>query len=112
MLLGKTVNQVISKSEREAPTATGQFSALLQEILVAAKVIRDKVTLAGIAEVLGSTEEENVQGEVVKVLDVLSNAIMKRRLLTSGLVCMVVSEEDEEPCLPKASSSNPPPYLS
>lgn len=68
-------------------------------------MIRDKVTLAGIAEVLGSTEEENVQGEVVKVLDVLSNQIMKRRLLTSGLVCMVVSEEDEEPCLPKVCLS-------
>src|SRR5206468_4138199 len=26
---------------------------------------------------------------------------MKRRLLTSGVVCMVVSEEDEEPQLPK-----------
>jgi len=101
-LLGITVNQLIAKSERtEAPHATGKFSLLLQEILVAAKVIRDKVTLAGIAEVLGSTEEENVQGEVVKVLDVLSNTIMKRRLLMSGLVCMVVSEEDEEPCLPK-----------
>jgi len=101
-LLGTTINQLIYKSERtEAPQATGQFTLLLQEILVAAKVIRDKVTLAGIAEVLGSTEEENVQGEVVKVLDVISNTIMKRRLLSSGLVCMVVSEEDEEPCLPK-----------
>lgn len=73
----------------------------MQEILVAAKVIRDKVTLAGIAEVLGSTDEENVQGETVKVLDELSNAIMKRRLLKSGLVCAIVSEEDEEICLPK-----------
>jgi len=100
--LGITVNQWIVKCERtEAPKASGDFSALLQEILVAAKVIRDKVTLAGIAEVLGSTEEENVQGETQKVLDVLSNQVMKRRLLTSGLVCMLVSEEDEEPCLPK-----------
>jgi len=37
----------------------------------------------------------------VKVLDVLSNSIMKRRLLKSGLVCMVISEEDEEACFPK-----------
>jgi fructose-1,6-bisphosphatase I len=47
----------------------------------------------------------------VKVLDVLSNNIMKRRLLTSGLVCMVVSEEDEEPIYPKVrSNSVPHPY--
>jgi fructose-1,6-bisphosphatase len=38
---------------------------------------------------------------VVKVLDELSNTIMKRRLLKSGLVCAIVSEEDEEICLPK-----------
>ena len=56
--------------------------------------------MAGIAEVLGATGEENVQGEAVKVLDVLSNTIMNRRLLTSGLVCMIVSEEDDQPQLP------------
>jgi len=95
------VNQHLSRTQRENPNATGDFTLLMQELLVAAKVIRDKVTLAGIAEVLGSTEEENVQGEVVKVLDVLSNTIMKRRLLKSGLVCALVSEEDEDICLPK-----------
>jgi fructose-1,6-bisphosphatase I len=57
-------------------------------------VIRDKITLAGIAEVLGATEQENSTGDAQKVLDILSNMIMKRRLLTSGLVCLVVSEED------------------
>jgi len=100
--LGKTVNQVIAKEQREHPTATGEFSLLLSEIIVAAKVIRDKITLAGIAEVLGSTDETNVTGDSVKVLDLLSNTIMKRRLLSSGLVCMVVSEEDAEPQLPSA----------
>jgi len=100
-LLGITVNQHLSRTQREYPESSGDFTLLMQEILVAAKVIRDKITLAGIAEVLGSTEEENVQGEVVKVLDVLSNSIMKRRLLKSGLVCMIISEEDEEPLYPK-----------
>eukprot|EP01126_Amoeba_proteus_P064346 TRINITY_DN899_c0_g1_i6.p1 TRINITY_DN899_c0_g1~~TRINITY_DN899_c0_g1_i6.p1 ORF type:complete len:278 (-),score=32.02 TRINITY_DN899_c0_g1_i6:122-955(-) len=42
-----------------------------------------------------------MQGETVKVLDVLSNSIMKRRLLSSGLVCMIVSEEEEHPIYPK-----------
>jgi len=51
--------------------------------------------------VLGATGEENVQGEAVKVLDVLANTIMMRRLLSSGLVCMVVSEENEKPEIAK-----------
>jgi len=73
----------------------------LQEILVAAKVIRDKITLAGIAEILGTTGEQNIQGETVAILDKLSNQIMKRRLLGSGYVCLLTSEEDDEPAWPK-----------
>lgn len=57
--------------------------------------------MAGIAEVLGSTNEENVQGETVAVLDLLSNQILKRRLIQTGLVCAIISEEDEEPIYPK-----------
>ena len=66
-------------------------------LLKAAKVIRHKVALAGIAEVIGSTGDKNVQGETVQILDRLANEIMIKRLLNSGVVCMVVSEEDEEP---------------
>jgi len=100
--IGITVNQHLLRMQSEkAPEATGEFSLLLQEIIVAAKVIRDKITLAGIAEVLGHTGEENIQGEQVAKLDVLSNTIMMRRLLKTGLVCMVVTEEEEHPRFPK-----------
>jgi len=99
--LGITVNQHITREQRKIPNATGEFSLLLSEIVVSAKVIRDKITLAGIAEILGSTNEENVQGETVAVLDRLSNQILRRRLLQTGLVCALVSEEDEEPLFPK-----------
>jgi len=105
MQIGKTVTQHIASQQRRIPTATGEFTQLLQEIIVAAKVIRDKITLAGIAEVLGSTEEQNATGDTVKVLDVLANAIMKRRLLHSGLVCMIVSEEDEQPVIAASKHS-------
>jgi fructose-1,6-bisphosphatase I len=98
---GKTVNQEISRSERQQHGhATGEFSLLLSEIIVTGKIIREKITLAGIAEVLGSTDEENVQGETVAILDKLSNEILIERLIKSGLVCMVVSEELEQPCYP------------
>jgi len=63
--------------------------------------MREKITLAGIAEVVGSTNEENVQGETVAILDRLSNAILQRRLLQTGIVCALISEEDPEPLYPK-----------
>jgi len=100
-LLGITVNQHINIQQRDYPSATGDFTQLLSEIIVAAKVIRDKITLAGIAEILGHLDKENVQGETIQVLDELSNQIMKRRLLQTGLVCLIASEEDEEFVLPK-----------
>jgi len=100
-LVGITVNQHIYMTQRAFPEATGEFSQLLSEIIVSGKVIRDKIALAGIAEVLGHLEHQNVQGETVAVLDELSNQIMKRRLLQTGAVCLFVSEEDEEPTFPK-----------
>jgi fructose-1,6-bisphosphatase len=37
----------------------------------------------------------------VQILDVLSNNIMKRRLLATGLVCMMCSEEEDNPIYPE-----------
>lgn len=99
--IGITVNQHIVKRQKLHPEASGDFTALFTEIIVAAKVIRYKVTLAGIAEVVGATGEKNVQGEAVQKLDVISNNILQRRLLNTGLVCMICSEENEEPIYPK-----------
>jgi fructose-1,6-bisphosphatase I len=67
---------------------------------VAAKVIRNRVALAGIAEVLGASEVQNVQGETQQILDQLSDEIMTKRLLNSGTVSMIVSEEDEHVIYP------------
>ena len=46
---------------------------------------------------LGTTGETNVQGEVVKKLDVWSNDVMIEALTASGLVCTVISEEMADP---------------
>jgi len=100
-LVGITVNQHIINQQREYPQATGEFTQLLSELIVSGKVIRDKIGLAGIAEILGHLDHQNVQGETVAVLDELSNQIMKRRLLQTGQVCLFISEEDEEPTYPK-----------
>ena len=36
----------------------------------------------------------------MKVMDAVANDVIKRRLLESGLVCLLISEEDEEPVFP------------
>eukprot|EP01120_Amphizonella_sp_Union-15-10_P009984 TRINITY_DN390_c0_g2_i1.p1 TRINITY_DN390_c0_g2~~TRINITY_DN390_c0_g2_i1.p1 ORF type:complete len:376 (-),score=86.05 TRINITY_DN390_c0_g2_i1:128-1108(-) len=87
-------------AQLEHPTARGHFTQLLTEIIVAAKVVRNKVALAGIAEVIGEAGEKNVQGETVQILDELANNIMLRRLLHSGLIGILVSEENTDPVYP------------
>lgn len=104
-LIGITVNQHLSIQQKKyAPTASGAFTNLLTEIIVAAKVIRNRVTLAGIAEVIGSTSEKNVQGETVQILDRIANETMIKRLKNCGSVSVIVSEEDEEPIFPETTS--------
>eukprot|EP01004_Peranema_trichophorum_P004944 NODE_3830_length_1277_cov_131.158579_g3355_i0.p2 GENE.NODE_3830_length_1277_cov_131.158579_g3355_i0~~NODE_3830_length_1277_cov_131.158579_g3355_i0.p2 ORF type:complete len:162 (-),score=24.62 NODE_3830_length_1277_cov_131.158579_g3355_i0:730-1215(-) len=97
--IGVTVSRHISEMGSHLG-GTGELTSLVMEIIVSCKLIASKVALAGIAEVLGSVNHENVQGETVAILDDLSNKVVLGRLLTSGVCSMVVSEENEEPQFP------------
>jgi fructose-1,6-bisphosphatase I len=55
-----------------------------------------KVRSAGLADILGATESENVQGEVQQKLDVLSNDIIIKALDHGGRLCAMASEEEPE----------------
>ena len=85
----------IIKEERKHPEATGQLSDLLADIALACKIISLEVNRAGLVDVLGFTGEKNVQGEMVKKLDVFANEILVNSLTAGGHVCAVCSEEEE-----------------
>jgi fructose-1,6-bisphosphatase I len=79
------------------PNATGDLNVLLSEIMVVGKIIRNKISLSGIAESLGeSSSQTNVHGEDVKTIDQISNDLFKKRLLATGLLSSFISEEEEE----------------
>jgi fructose-1,6-bisphosphatase I len=77
--------------------ATGDFSGLLQQIMLAGKLISREVNKAGLAEILGLTGDENVQGEEVRKLDVYANEVLIKALDHCGHLCIMASEENEEP---------------
>jgi fructose-1,6-bisphosphatase I len=77
--------------------ATGEFTALLTQISLAAKIISRELNQAGLVGQLGYTGEVNVQGEKVKKLDQWSNQVFVDVLAESRLACTLVSEEMEEP---------------
>lgn len=93
--LGVTVSRQILDSQKLHPGATGELSGLLNELIVAAKIISAEVNMAGLADILGQSGKTNIQGESVQKLDDFANATIKRRMEQCGYVCVMASEEEE-----------------
>jgi len=80
--------------------ATGEFTSLMNEILVAAKIISLEVNKAGIGgNILGVTGKINVHGEEVQKLDEFANSTFVNIMGKSGTVCAITSEEMENPVI-------------
>jgi fructose-1,6-bisphosphatase I len=79
------------------PGASGNFTSLLNQITLAAKIITARVRRAGLADTLGYTGETNVQGEKVEKLDVIANETLLAALRRRGHCAAVATEEMEEP---------------
>lgn len=69
--------------------------SLIRTVLAATKEISFRVSQGHLAGLMGSTLDENIQGEVQKKLDVASNELLKDILLESGFVKAISSEEEE-----------------
>ncbi|MCW1950109.1 MAG: class 1 fructose-bisphosphatase [Octadecabacter sp.] len=70
--------------------------ALLHSVATACKAVSNSLKSGALADILGSLETENVQGETQKKLDVIANDIFLRRCEYSGVLAAMVSEELEE----------------
>ncbi len=68
---------------------------LLESVINASKEIAFRVRQGALAGVLGSTQDENIQGETQKHLDVISNQLLKDLLLACPHVCAIASEEED-----------------
>jgi fructose-1,6-bisphosphatase I len=90
-----TISRFLVDEQRLHPEATGAFTGLLHDIALAAKLISREVTKAGLVDILGSAEEENVHGEEVQKLDLYANQVMIRALDHTGLVACMASEESQ-----------------
>ncbi|MFZ0450306.1 MAG: class 1 fructose-bisphosphatase [Desulfatiglandaceae bacterium] len=91
--IGITITQHILSQQRQSPEATGAFTTLLSELIVAAKVISREVNKAGLVDILGGTGDVNVQNEQVQKLDVFANRVIVERMQHIGQLCCMGSEE-------------------
>lgn len=93
---GITVSRQIMDSQLEHPEATGELTGLLNELIVAGKIISAEVNMAGLADILGQSGKTNIQGEDVQKLDVFANQTIKRRMEQCGYICVMASEEEDD----------------
>lgn len=92
-----TIERHILDEQRQYPDATGVLTQLLYDIALAGKVIASRTTRAGLAEILGKTEDVNIQGEVVQKLDRFADLIIYRLNDHTGRLAVMASEENEHP---------------
>ena len=91
--LGTTITEHILSRQRTNPEATGAFTILISELIVAAKIISREVNKAGLVDILGATGKINIQDEQVQKLDVFANQVIIQRMQHTGQLCCMGSEE-------------------
>ena len=91
-----TVTEHLLLHQKQSPEATGKFTSLLYDLILAVKLINRSVNKAGLLDVLGNTGEVNVQGEDVQKLDEYANRILIHRMQRSGALCAMASEENAD----------------
>lgn len=91
-----TLTRFIIEQQREFPGVSGTFTLLLNDIVKACKQISHMVNRGDLIGVLGSADSENVQGEVQKKLDIITNDIMVDSLIWTGHLSGMASEEVDD----------------
>lgn len=91
-----TIERHILEEQRYHPEATGELTSLLYDLALAGKIIASQTTRAGLAEILGGTEEVNVQGEEQMKLDVMADRTIFRLNDHTGRLAVMASEEHED----------------
>lgn len=91
----KTLGEFIIECQAEYPNATGALSLLFSSIRLAAKVVHREINKAGLVDITGAADGENVQGEQQQKLDVFANERFITALAARGVACGIASEEED-----------------
>lgn len=91
-----TLDEFIIRRQNDFEYSTGELTALLRDIGVAAKIINREVNKAGLVNILGMDGAQNTSGDVVQKLDIYANQKLIECLQNSGECAGIASEELEE----------------
>ena len=82
--------------DQQPEYAQGEFTNLLYDIALAAKLIAHKTNRAGLMDILGRVGNVNVQGEEQQKLDVYADDLLTSLCDHTGRLCVMASEEHED----------------
>jgi fructose-1,6-bisphosphatase I len=88
-----SLTQYLVEQERQHGHITAQLRLLIEVVARACKRIAISVNKGALGDVLGSAGSENVQGEVQKKLDVISNEVLIEANEWGGHLAAMASEE-------------------
>jgi fructose-1,6-bisphosphatase I len=88
-----SLTQYLVEQQREHGHIPGQLRLLIEIVARACKRIAIQVNKGALGDVLGSAHTENVQGEVQKKLDVISNEVLIEANEWGGHLAAMASEE-------------------
>jgi fructose-1,6-bisphosphatase I len=92
-----SLTQFLIEEQRDKHHITADLRLLIEVVARACKAISIAVGKGALGGVLGSAGTENVQGEVQKKLDVLSNEILLEANEWGGHLAALASEEMDDP---------------
>lgn len=91
------LSRFLLEEQKKFKEATGDFTIILEQIAFASKIISREVNKAGLVNILGSLDTQNIFGEVQQKLDIFANQKIIEVLDHLGKVCIMASEEEEDP---------------
>lgn len=90
-----TLSKFLIEQQRETNNLPADLRLLIEVVARACKSISYNVSKGALGEALGTAGTENVQGEVQKKLDILSNEILLDANEWGGNLAAMASEEME-----------------
>lgn len=95
-MTGVTLSRYLVEKQRQNPRVTADLRFLVEQAASGCKAISVAIGKGAIAGVLGSAGTDNVQGEVQKKLDILSNDILIQTKQCNGTLAAMASEEMDD----------------
>lgn len=89
------MRHILEEQDERNPAAKGDFTRLMMDLALAFKIISGEVNKAGLVDILGATDEENIQGETVMKLDTFAQDRIFKAMDHGGHLCCMASEEVE-----------------